>query len=49
MDSCLDSNSAYRAEADEIFTVTIFLHFLRLHLEQQQTATSFICDNKGLV
>ena len=45
----LDSNSAYRAEAVSIFTVTIVLHFLGLYLEQQQIDTSLICDNKGLV
>ena len=32
-----------------VFTVTIFLHFLQLYLEQQQIATSLICNNKGLV
>ena len=45
----LDSNSAYRAEAVSVFTVTIVLHFLGLHLSQQQIDTSLICDNKGLV
>ena len=49
MDGRLDSNSAYRAEAVGIFTVTIVLHFLGLYLEQQQIDTSLICDNEGLV
>ena len=40
VDGRLDSNSAYRAEAVGIFTVTIVLHFLGLYLEQQQITTS---------
>ena len=49
MDGRLDSNSSYRAEAVGVFAVTIHLHLLRLYLEQQQMATSLVCDNKGLV
>ena len=44
VDGRLDSNNAYRMEAVGIFTVTIILHFLGLFLEQQQIATSLICD-----
>ena len=49
VDSHLDSNSAYLAEAVSIFTATIVLHFLGPYLSQQQIDTSLICDNKGLV
>ena len=49
VDGHLDLNSAYQAEVVGVFTVTIFLHFLRLYLEQQQIATSLVCDNEGLV
>ena len=48
-DGRLDLNSAYRAESAGVFTVTIFLHFLQLYLQQHHIATSLICDNEGLV
>ena len=46
VDDHLDSNSAYRAGAVSVFTVTIALHFLGLYLSQQHLATSLICDNE---
>ena len=48
IDGHLDSNSAYRAEAVGVFTVTIVLHFIGLYLRQQHIATSLICNNEGL-
>ena len=50
VDSSFDSNSSYQAKAVGVFTATVPLYLLQLHLEhQQQLVTSFICDNEGLV